>query len=282
MFTIGYTVFNQASLMRQIVEGLEKVPEYPAIILFDNCTDGSLKVFNECSGNLRNCRVFVNHGYDLFETLANNFILNRCLTDCCMLLQDDMVITDNSIFLQAEKIYREVPNAGLIGFKDGYEMRILEQYENMISSPFSTAKYKQSELEPGQYEFRTFVNRGPLCVSKQVIEQVGLLDERFFPIFWDDNDYSLRCHKAGRHNIVAYGNVISEPSWGATRRGSKIPYRKIYLANRARFALKWDLPCPRQNSLDLLAAWWARCVMHTTRFAWNLVVNQQIEEVKRT
>jgi len=246
-FTIGYTIFNQEALIEQIVSALASLRDIQMIFLFDGCTDGSVTEFKKYRHRLGEHQAFVNDGYDFFEPLANNFILRKFQTDCCFLFQGDMVIKSDSLFAMAARVLEEMPDAGLVGFKDGYEMSEVDSYENMISSPFSHAKHRQATLGEGEYRVRTFVNRGPIAVSRRVVEKVGLLDEAYDPLFWDDNDYCMQCRAAGLRNVIAYGEIETLLQWGATRKGSKLPCKAVYVANKWRFAKKWNMSCAKIN-----------------------------------
>jgi len=64
-----------------------------------------------------------------------------------------------------------------------------------------------------------WVSGACLCVRQQVIRQVGLLDERFF-LYFEDNDWCLRMRRAGwrvvydpRFRVVHYGGA-SQPQRG--------------------------------------------------------------------
>lgn len=241
--TIGYTIFNQEALIERIVDALASLHDVQMIFLFDGCTDGSVAEFKKYRHRLGKHQAFVNDGYDLFEPLANNFILRTFQTDCCILFQGDMVMKSDSLFAMAARIVEEMPDAGLIGFKDGYEMSEIDRYENMISSPFSHAKKRQATLGVDEYCVRTFVNRGPIAFSRRTVEKVGYLDEAYDPLFWDDNDYCMKCRAAGLRNVVAYGEIETLLQWGATRKGSKLPCHAVNAANRWRFAEKWNMPC---------------------------------------
>lgn len=241
-FTIAYYIFNKEPLIGRIVERLRQFDGLPLIIFFDGCTDNSVTEFLKYRSSLHNCRVFVNGPYDLFETLCNNFILRIFESECCVLFQDDL-LPRNTLFLDlAEHILENELCVGLIGFKDGYEMHKVNEYEEFVSAPWSFSKSRNKVLAPGEYVARTFVNRGPLCVSRHLIDQIGYLDERFMPLFWDDNDYSLRATRAGFKNFIAYSEMDCRPEWGATRSGSKIPCKQIYMANAVRFGRKWGMP----------------------------------------
>lgn len=241
-FTIAYTIFNKGFLVKSIINSLARFENCKVLFFFDNCTDDSLDEFHRYRHLLQNCTAYVNHHYDYFETRANNYLLSKSETMYTLLVQDDMILSDVSILESVRNIYSAQQDVGLVGFKDGYEMDVANQYYNFASSPCSTSKTKGEVLAPGQAKPRTFVNRGPLCVPRTVIDRVGLFDTRFSPLFWDDNDLSIRCTKKGFKNFVAHGDVLSKPEWGATRGGTKLKCKHYYLANQYRFAKKWNIP----------------------------------------
>ncbi len=241
-FSIAYTIYNKGYLIESILRSLSPLNDCQVLFFFDNCSDNSLEEFKRHHHLVKNVRAFVNASYDFFEVRANNFLLKMSETPYCILVQDDVVLKDvDSILSTALEIFNSNLKVGLIGFKDGYEMEIANQYYNFISAPWSTSKSKNAVLSPGKYENRTFINRGPLCLSREVLKDVGCFDEKFYPLFWDDNDLSLRCVKSGFKNYVAYGDILSKIEWGATRSGSKIPCRDINISNQIKFSKKWNM-----------------------------------------
>ena len=260
-FTIAYNVFNRGFLVERIIDGLTGMNGANVWFFFDNCSDDSVAKFLAHRARLPGCRGFVNRGYDYFETLTNNWVLRRCRTRFCLLCQDDMVLRGPEILDQARRVHQEVGHVGVLGFKDGYDMAVADRYENFVSSPFSTSKSRGKSLVPGEYADRTYINRGPWCISRETIKEVGYLDPTFYPLFWDDNDFSMRCHARGRRNVVAYADVECRPEWGATRGGSKIPCKDIYCVNRHIFARRWRMPSPDQDRGRLLRGYASKATM---------------------
>ena len=278
-FTIAYYIFNKGPFIGRIVECLRRFEGFPLIVFFDGCTDDSVSQFMKYRTSLKNCRVFVNGPYDLFETRCNNFLLKTFETDCCILCQDDM-LPENTKFIElADKIMLSDARAGLIGFKDGYEMKIVSKYEDFVCAPWSFSKFRDKVLMPGEYHKRTFVNRGPLCISRKVVEKIGLLDERFAPLFWDDNDYSLRAVSAGLNNYIAYSEVECRPEWGATRSGSKIPCKQVFVANQTSFAWKWGRPNAGYPAWKVMAGYWGSYSLMLRYKLMAFLTGQKIVEV---
>jgi len=277
-FTIAYYIFNKEPFIGRIVDCIRQFEGLPVLVFFDGCTDNSVGEFMKLRYGIRNLRTFVNGPHDLFETRCNNFILRTFQTECCILLQDDLLPRNTDFLDLAAKIIDSDPDTGLIGFKDGYEMTdMVNTYTDFVCSPWSFSKSRDRLLELGESMRRTYVNRGPLCVRRAVIDRIGILDEQFAPLFWDDNDYCLRAAKAGMHNYVAYSDVACSPEWGATRSGSKIPCKQIYIANQVRFARKWKMRSPSLGMYRLLWAFYASWRMRIRHIGTCLYVGQPLE-----
>ena len=123
-FSFGYTIFNKAHLIPQIIEGIKDVLKEndEAIFLFDACSDNSIEVFDEEKKWLKCSVVKVVEKNELFETRANNRILKIASRGIVVLFQDDMILQDLKI---KEKIFRIVKKygdeLGLVGARTGYE-----------------------------------------------------------------------------------------------------------------------------------------------------------------
>jgi GT2 family glycosyltransferase len=87
-------------------------------------------------------------------------------------------------------------------------------------------KSKSSELIESDY-----VTGCALLVKKEVIEKIGMLDERFF-LYWEDVDWGLRCIRAGYKNlIVTYSHIWHKAS---TSSGGVNSLPRIYHKARSR------------------------------------------------
>ena len=69
-----------------------------------------------------------------------------------------------------------------------------------------------------------------LLLRRELVEVVGLFDDRFFA-YWEDNDYSVRSIQAGYRNVVVPKAVVRH--WSGTPKtdpGSKPPHYHYYMA----------------------------------------------------
>ncbi len=74
---------------------------------------------------------------------------------------------------------------------------------NVTTTEFSqNYKYKDSDLVESDY-----VTGCALLVKREVVEKIGLLDERFF-LYCEDVDWGLRCINAGFKNLIVTRSLI--------------------------------------------------------------------------
>ena len=167
--------------------------------------------------------------------------------DVIALFQDDIILNDRLFRTKIFDIFDSFPDKskiGLMGGRSGFEFETTEFPEK------PTQKVSNWEHLPNQYgeklalnewKVRTFLNRGPLVFTKSLIDEVGYLDEGYYPQWGDDMDYCARAHYLrGRNNIVFECAVKSELSWGGTRQSdSKLRKGRHYKPNWELFVSKW-------------------------------------------
>jgi GT2 family glycosyltransferase len=98
-----------------------------------------------------------------------------------------------------------------------------------------------------------------IVLGQKVVETVGLYDERFYPLYFDDNDYQRRIENAGFviHHLPA---KIHHENSSTLQSGYQQINNKTYAANNRLFGHKvlsndytegnWSLKIRRENSWD--------------------------------
>jgi len=77
-----------------------------------------------------------------------------------------------------------------------------------------------------------------LAVQREVVEQIGLLDERFGIGCYEDDDWGKRAEAAGWQLAIANDCFVHH--WGSRTFGSLgISYQQIMAENAAKFREKW-------------------------------------------
>lgn len=216
-----YTVWNKRAHIPWICEGIRKCIPKGSIIdfVFDNCTDGSQDEFKSLVyappnqyGSLHGFSV---RSFDSEKKLrmpnTNDAIERFMKSDCALFLtpQDDMKIQDKRIVPNLIKLYQEVQNIGLVGMRDGI---MNNEFYSANHSPGGGPTNQTTFLISGEYKAVSFVNDGPLCLSKHTIEKVGLFDTEFWA-HYIDNDYCWRAEAQALQNYVMGAEIVHE-KWG--------------------------------------------------------------------
>ena len=97
-----------------------------------------------------------------------------------------------------------------------------------------------------------------IVLGQKVVEEVGLYDERLYPLYFDDNDYERRIRKAGLP--VRRIDAIVHHDNSSSLKGNELKNNKTYGRNQALFESKvlnddysegnWSLKIRRANSWD--------------------------------
>jgi len=93
------------------------------------------------------------------------------------------------------------------------------------------------QLDKGQYNETIQVQYAPTCcllIKKQVFDDIGLMDEKYF-VYFDDTDFSYRVWKDGRHKLFYYPHVKFYHKVGSLTKSFSKEEKKTY---RGDFFLK--------------------------------------------
>lgn len=71
----------------------------------------------------------------------------------------------------------------------------------------TTAEFENPDKCEGNILESDYITGCALLVKREVVEKIGLLDERFF-LYWEDVDWGLRCIKAGFKNLMVTRSLV--------------------------------------------------------------------------
>jgi GT2 family glycosyltransferase len=143
-----------------------------------------------------------NGGYSAGNNVGIRFALANG-ADYIWLLNNDTVINSNTI---KELVYRmesdtEIGLAGAVIY-DASDPKQLQTYGGgIVSSVLGVDRFIHT---PGVIHY---VSGTSLFIKQEVLEQIGLLDDRFF-FYWEDVDFSRRALEAGWKLAVASNAVL--------------------------------------------------------------------------
>ena len=267
---------DQLSCTRECLESIERhTPEPHEVILVDNgSSDGTVPFLREFCAGRENYRLIEN-GKNVGFAAGCNIGMREARGGHILLLNNDTVVTRGWLSGMIEALERD-PKAGIVG-----------PMTNEIAGPQKLAQVPYRDMEELQafaerfrgehYGRRIEVDRVVgfcMLFTRELLETVGELDERFGSGNFEDDDFCLRGALAGFRCLIA-GDVFIHHYGSRSFTGNRVDYAAAMWKNRKSFDAKWDLA-----SLDQETA--ARVVTHNamlrgTKLARRGKLNDAVE-----
>jgi GT2 family glycosyltransferase len=228
----------------ECMESLTKISynNYEIILVDNNSKGNDVNIIEKEYGNYIN--KIIESGNNLGFSGGNNVGIRYALennADYIMLLNNDTVV-EKDFLNELMKIAISIPTAGIVGPLIGYyndREKVWSAYgfiNKFKSSGFSKKINTKIELVI-ENKRCTFLSGCCLLIRKEVIEKIGLLDEKYF-LYLEDADYCWRTIKAGYRIIfVASSKIYHKVNVSTTRNNSLLPLYYT-VRNRLYFAKK--------------------------------------------
>jgi GT2 family glycosyltransferase len=249
----------QSILKSRIRDSLE-------IIVVDNAsTDGSLEALQKVWGDQEKVHIIAlddNYGF----AKANNIGIRWAMEQGCstyVLLNNDTEIKEDTLerllkcsqehkaLVVPKVLYADRP--GVIWYAGG----------NLTPVIWKPVHRGLNQKDTGQYDREEkcdFANGCCLLMTKEIIEKIGYLDERFF-LYYEDTEYSLRARAAGVEIWYCGQAVVYHKVNGATK-GNENPLSVYYITRN------WLL-CNRQHMKTRFIIF--RIYFFFNRLAWGII-----------
>lgn len=164
--------------------------------------------------------------------------INIALGDSILLLNNDVLVTPGWLKNLSICLYssNDIGAVGTVTNNCSYYQTIPAAYENMEEMIRFAEGINISS--PESWEDRIKLIGFCLLIKKEVIEKIGLLDERFYPGNFEDDDCSFRIKKAG-YRLVLCKDTFVHHFGSVSFKDGEGSFSKIYLSNRRKFEEKW-------------------------------------------
>lgn len=211
---------------------------YEVVVVDNNSSDGSSSFITE---NFPQVRLIQN------ET---NIGFSRALNVGLRQLNNDVVVLlNNDVFVQPDWLeqllypFTESPQIGVVGCKLLYPDGTIQHLGAELTYPLAHSHhfyYKQAESTTQDLpaiQDVPYVTGAAMAIHRSVMDKIGLLDEMFHPIYYEEVDYCYRARSAGFRVVVnTKAKAIHNESTSMNRlQDFKL---KMLQRNRYRFVLK--------------------------------------------
>jgi glycosyltransferase involved in cell wall biosynthesis len=205
---------------------------YPVL---DGCTDNTEKVIDEVIAEHPQIpirKVFTPDVHELRTINAGLKAADQRQKGCNIILQDDVIIEDPELEDLVFKIYNHFgySNVGYLSFRNVAnvylkdEGEIVERFRkkvpviaerDIVESAYGVGG-TPIPLPPRHFLEGMIAVGSPQCMSCEVVNRIGLMDEGLAPTAYSCHDMSLRCLQAGKRNFVFGLKFRSDIEWGGT------------------------------------------------------------------
>lgn len=203
LLTIAIVNYKTAALVCDVVETAKKQAAADGvgvhIVVVDNGSgDGNLEIIRTAHPDIE----LIDAGGNLGFARGNNLALRRLETPYAMLLNSDAFLQPGALRRLID-FMEENPDCGVAGPRilnpDGTDQDYPERFPSvteMIRRSLKGPQFPAAGKDPRRPIPMPRIHGCCLITRRTVLDQVGLLDERFF-MYDEDMDWCLRCGRAG-------------------------------------------------------------------------------------
>jgi GT2 family glycosyltransferase/tetratricopeptide (TPR) repeat protein/2-polyprenyl-3-methyl-5-hydroxy-6-metoxy-1,4-benzoquinol methylase len=234
--SIVIVTHNELAYTRQCVDSIRQYTDEPYELIFvDNAsTDGTVEYLRSVPG----AKIITNPENRGFPAAANQGI-QAAAGKQIVLLNNDTLVTTGWLGRLLRALHSDT-RIGLVGPCSNCvsgEQQVPVRYEEI-------AGLDGFAWDWGKAQDRTVVDTDRLVgfcllIRRELIEQIGLLDERFGIGCFEDDDYCLRAVQAGFRVVIARDAFVHHFG-GRTFAGSGVDFGGLMEMNRRLFQQKWQ------------------------------------------
>ncbi|MFS0723248.1 glycosyltransferase family 2 protein [Paenibacillus sp. 1P07SE] len=169
---------------------------------------------------------------------ACNAGLKLATGDALLLLNNDVLVTENWLGHMLACL-NSAPEIGIVGPMSNYvsgRQQIREPFTNLEEM---SARY--SHQDPGKWQSVQRIVGLCFLFKRELLERVGLLDERYSPGHYEDDDYCYRARLAGYRLMIAGDVFIFHHGSASFSRENEARVRELIERNREQFVAKWQV-----------------------------------------
>ncbi|UKS27644.1 glycosyltransferase family 2 protein [Paenibacillus sp. HWE-109] len=226
--------FNGLNLLQECVASIRRHTSVPyEIIVVDNGSqDGTLEYCHR--ERLKLVAIPINRGFPV----ACNYGLHIATGNALMLLNNDTLATPNWLDNMLRALYSS-DDVGMVGPMTNYasgKQQIQEPYTNINEM---VAKYNTPN--PAIWQDTTRLVGISLLFKRELLDQIGFMDERFSPGHFEDDDFCYRTRLAGYRLLIVGDCFIFHHGSASFHKKGYEAVQALLQQNRQKFIDKWGV-----------------------------------------
>jgi GT2 family glycosyltransferase len=233
--------YNGLKYLRECVASIlafTTCPDY-RILIVDNASEPSVRNYlRDLAAVEKRIHIIFNAsnlGFAAANNLGFRFSAER---DFIVLLNNDTVVSPGWLCRLVE--HAQQPGAGLVGPVTnwtGNEAKIPVPYHSVSDMPDFAEAFARAHA--GQVFDIPMLAMYCIAMRRTVVEQVGLLDERFGIGLFEDEDYARRVRQVGLRILCAQDVFVHHYGMSSFGRLPSAQYYQLFEHNRQLFEAKW-------------------------------------------
>ncbi|MBI4734442.1 MAG: glycosyltransferase family 2 protein, partial [Rubrobacteridae bacterium] len=244
LISIIIPVHNEFDYTKLCIESIYRYtnPMFELIIIDNASTDQTPKYINDIAGAVI-IKNKSNNGY----VKAVNKGIKKATGDYVLLLDNDTIVTTSWLDNMIECIDSE-PTIGIVGPYTNHSNNsqlINVSYKTVEQLQETAVKFSKQD-KSSWFEIND-LSKFCMLVKREVIDNIGFLDEEFFPGFYADRDFCKRAQAAG-YRLKCAGNVLVHHFGGRTFKNLDLSVEELSFKNKELFERKWGLTRSIDNS----------------------------------
>jgi GT2 family glycosyltransferase len=241
--SIIVATYNNFHLTRLCIETLYRYTDCTnfELIVVDNASeDGTRDYLESLQKFLPNFLVIFNTKNEGFARATNTGIMHS-RGDYLVLLNNDTIVTRGWLVRLISYIEKD-PKVGIVGpvtNSAGNEQMIHARY----SSIEELERFAEQRLKDFEGRYFEIESLAMFCMvfRRRLIDEIGLLDERFGLGTFEDDDFCYRARLRGYKLTCAEDVFVHHFGRGTTRTWGDHEYLKLFEHNRRLFEQKWGV-----------------------------------------
>ena len=230
---LTYNKLEYTKMCIQSIRDFTNKDDYEIIVVDNNSQDNTVEWLKEQS----DLKVIFNNENLGFPKGCNQGI-EIAKGDNILLLNNDVIVTPNWLYNLDKALYssNDIGAVGAISNSCSYYQQIDINYKD-INEMIEFAN-KNNISNEKLWDYRTKLIGFCMLIRREVLENVGLLDEMFTPGNYEDDDLSFRIITSGYKLLLCKDVFIHH--FGSVSFGEKInDYNSLLNINRKKFERKW-------------------------------------------